>query len=311
MRGKLPYTLAVEDYERFLAEYNYFERSVVEQELNIDSIQKNKIVEYLSVNMLPQNRTYKYDFFMDNCATRLRDIIDKNVNDFNWDHNNASGKTFRQIIKEYQSVMPWIDFGVDLIIGAPADRVTTISEETFIPDYLSKAIQKATYNDSVKTKLVNQQTQILQFNNHNSATNFLLSPYFIFITLLIFEINLFFRYLKNTASALAKKYDICWLVLITFSSVLMIFMWFGTDHIPTKYNWNLIWASPLIPVWWWLHAKKNYFAKGLTYILALSFLLTIINAIPGFQFLPQYFHPITAIISVILLIKGWRILLST
>jgi hypothetical protein len=72
MRGKLPYLLAEGDFVRFMREYQYFERAVTEQVLDLDSIQKKQIIDALAFNMLPENRAYKYDFFMDNCATRLR-----------------------------------------------------------------------------------------------------------------------------------------------------------------------------------------------------------------------------------------------
>lgn len=81
--------------------------------------------------------------FRDNCATRVRDILDNHISGLHWNTDLASAKTFRQIIKEYQKDMPWTDFGIDLIIGAPADKVTTLSEETFIPDYLAKAVRNA------------------------------------------------------------------------------------------------------------------------------------------------------------------------
>lgn len=306
MRGKLPYTLDVADYQRFIAEYNYFQRDVTEQVLLLDSLQKQNIIEYLAINMQPENRTYKYDFFMDNCATRLRDIIDHNITGFEWDTTRSSNKTFRQIIKEYQKNFPWTDFGIDLIIGAPADKTTTLSQETFIPDYLANAIKFAKYSNPEKANLQLTENKILTFDAPIQGINFLLSPYFLFLLLLLIEVNLYFRNLRGMTHNWVKKYDQFWLWILTFTSILMLFMWFGTDHIPTKYNWNILWASPLIPIWWW---KKNSFS-WLSYLIGLGLLITIINAIPGIQILPQYFHPIVGIISLILILKGRRLYLS-
>ena len=66
MRGKLPYVLSIADYYDFLDEYKYYRRAVKEQVLYLDPVQQQKIMQYLAVNMLPENRAYKYDFFMDN-----------------------------------------------------------------------------------------------------------------------------------------------------------------------------------------------------------------------------------------------------
>lgn len=306
MRGKLPYSIGVATYSDFLREYQYFQRDVTEQVLLLDSLQKQKIIEYLAVNMQPENRTYKYDFFMDNCATRLRDIIDHNLAGFAWDTTLASNKTFRQIIKEYQKNLPWTDFGIDLIIGAPADQKTTLSQETFIPDYLAKAIKFAKYSDPQKANLQMSENKILSFDPSNEGVNYLLSPYFLFIFLLLLEVNLYFRHLRGLSHRWIKIYDQFWLWMLTFTSILMLFMWFGTDHIPTKYNWNILWASPLIPIWWW---QKNRY-PWLSYVLGIAFFISIINAIPGIQILPQYFHPIVGFISLILILKGRRLYLS-
>ena len=67
LRGKLPYTLATADFYRFLGEYQYYQRGVSEQVLLLDSLQKIKVLNAIATNMLPENREYKYDFFMDNC----------------------------------------------------------------------------------------------------------------------------------------------------------------------------------------------------------------------------------------------------
>lgn len=307
MRGKLPYLLASGDFVRFMREYQYFERAVTEQVLDLDSIQKQKIIDALAVNMLPENRAYKYDFFMDNCATRLRDILQNNVAGITWDQSSASNKTFRQIIKEYQKPMPWTNFGIDLIIGAKADRKTTLMEETFIPDYLALALDKVTASGN---KIVGSKRELITFPEQektNQFIGFLLSPIFFFLFLLILEVNILMRYLQNQQNKWITRYDQLWFWVLTICSLLMVFMWVGTDHIPTKDNWNLLWASPLIPIWWWIMKKQNGSVKYLSYFLLFGIAVSIINAIPGAQFLPQYFHPVVILLGLTLIMKVWRI----
>lgn len=309
MRGKLPYLLATDDFVRFMREYQYFERAVTEQVLDLDSIQKQEILDALAVNMKPENRAYKYDFFMDNCATRLRDILKNNIAGLTWDQTNASDKTFRQIIKEYQKPLPWTDFGIDLIIGAKADRKTTLMEETFIPDYLANALVNVTVNNGTK-KIVQSNKVLITFpegKEANKIITFLLSPFFFFLILLIVEVNILMRSLKKQQNKWIPRYDKLWLWVITFCSLLMVFMWVGTDHIPTKDNWNLLWASPLIPIWWWMMKKGSARVKYLSYFLLLGISISIINAIPSAQFLPQFFHPVVILLGLILGLKGWRL----
>lgn len=301
MRGQLPYLLSVAEYNDFMYEYNYFSRSVKEQILDIDSIATDKIVNFMQINMLPQNRAYKYDFFKDNCATRLRDVLDKNIAGLIWDTDMTSHKTYRQIIKEYQQAMPWTNFGIDLIIGAPADKPTTLAEEVFIPDYLAQALTNATVNQK---KLQMATRDLLTFDINPSNPSIIFRPEFFFTLLFIIELFIFFNAYKGKHSKYIKNYDTLWVIIILLASLLMIFMWFGTDHIPTKYNWNILWANLLIPLWYFYGRYKRW-ASILAAIILVCLLITVINA--AIQVLPQYFHPVAAIISLLIIIKGWRL----
>ena len=242
---------------------------------------------------------------MDNCATRLRDIIEKNIASCTWSETQSTEKSFRDIIKEYQKRMPWTDFGIDLIIGAPADRLATYREKTFIPDYLAVAIQDAKCASTQGQKLEASQQKILNFDNAQGSMNFLLTPYFLFGLLLFLEIVFFFNFWQPKASLLVK-YDHLWLGLIAICSLLMIFMWFGTDHIPTKNNWNVLWASPLLIIWWIMN-KENPYRKIVSYLILALLTISMMNALPFLRILPQYFHPVVAIISLILILKIVRL----
>lgn len=301
MRGQLPYQLSVARYGDFMAEYQYFERSVTEQVLQLNANEKRSIIAYMNRNMLPENREYKYDFFMDNCATRLRDVIEDNVENVKWDPSKKSEKTFRQIIKEYQQKMPWTNFGIDLIIGAPADKKTTLSQEMFIPDYLAEAVTHAKIGPDGSRDLQYSKADLIRFDHRSASTPFIFTPIFIFLLLLVGEIYLFYTKAKETK--FIKIYDTIWAILIGLASVVMLFMWFGTDHIPTRQNWNVLWANLLITVWYY-KLRFSSVSKWIFYFLFLCLILSIANAF--FFILPQYFHFTTSVISMILLLKLLR-----
>ncbi len=306
MRGKLPYLLSANYFEDFLREYNYYQRSVTEQILNIDTTSKKQIATFLAYNMLPENRAYKYDFFKDNCATRLRDVLVKNIKDLHWNDSSSSHKTYRQIIKEYQQYMPWTDFGIDLIIGAPADIPTTHAEEMFIPDYLASSINTADFGDISGTKLLLQQKDIITFNEVKQKPLWICTPEFFFALLFLIELLIYNYFSKGRKIPFIRMYDQVWMVLISLCGLLMLFMWFGTDHIPTKYNWNILWANILIPVWYYF-GKNRKWINILLICIVFCLLISAINTFPFFRILPQYFHPAAGTISLILLLKVWRI----
>ena len=80
VRGETDYILGVTTYEDFLWEYGYKGQEVVVQELNLSPEKKQQLYEALSLNALPENREYRYNFFYDNCATRPRDMVEKYTN---------------------------------------------------------------------------------------------------------------------------------------------------------------------------------------------------------------------------------------
>lgn len=72
-RGKLLYYVSVELFRDFAANYQYENRGITEQVLNLSGEEKIRMRHFLEENLQPQNRYYKYDFFFDNCTTRLRE----------------------------------------------------------------------------------------------------------------------------------------------------------------------------------------------------------------------------------------------
>ena len=303
MRGRLPYLLSASTFFDFLQEYEYFERAVVEQELQLSGDEKRKILAYLSTNMLPENRAYQYDFFYDNCATRLRDIINAAVPEVVWPDNEQGPKTYRQIIKEYQKDWPWTDFGIDLIIGARADVLADVQARTFIPDYLDKALTVAHQGRTKVERLQYNRKTILDYPKKETSGTWLPSPFVLFCILLFNEIYLLMTGRKGKMKAWLKWYDHAWVVILTLAAILMSVMWFGTDHQATKDNWNMLWANPLWMVWAWRSKFGSTFRSACFGFLIALCLVSFVNAIPGMQILPQYFHWAVAPVCALLILK--------
>ena len=122
--GRLKYTIADETYERFLKEYFLENRTVYSQKINLTNAQKETLVDLININMRPDNRLVLYDFFYDNCSTRVRDIIEIVVGDklVFPDENIDDQYTFREKINKAQGPIPWLTFGTDMLIGTTGDK---------------------------------------------------------------------------------------------------------------------------------------------------------------------------------------------
>jgi len=300
LRGKLPYYLTVSTFRDFIAEYEYDERSVTEQIVKLDSAETERIVGFLEENMRPENRAYKYDFFYDNCATRIYDVLQAGTSrQIEWKTNQENMYTFRDIIKAYQNNFPWTDFGIDIIIGAKADQPATVEEEMFIPDFVKYHLEEATYNGS---PIISKNENILVFRHQKMPAwkRYLTGPVLLFSLLLFLELIWLSRP-KSPASEWKNNADKIWYGVLTFIGIVVIIMWFLTDHEPTKNNWNVIWSLPMAGIFF----KKIRESKVYFTIINILLMVTIFQSFQ-MSLLPQAFHPVFGMIAAISLLKMIR-----
>lgn len=162
--GETDYQLGVTEYERFASEYEYYERSVWQQTLNLTDQEKAELIRLLQENYRPENRTYRYNYFYDNCATRPRDKIEESITGqviYPAEPQDGS-RTFREIVHQYCKGHPWSRFGIDLCIGSEADRPITQRQMMFAPFYLMDAFAGAQIkNDSIQRPLVSSTELIV------------------------------------------------------------------------------------------------------------------------------------------------------
>lgn len=269
MRGKLLYYLSEERYDEFIALYQDDKRWITEQVLDINDTEKKQIQASLLKNMEPENRAYKYDFFFDNCATRIRDILSKTESRaFKYPKVFAPNQslTFRDIINRYLANNPWERLGINTLLGSKIDKKMSNSEIMFLPDYLRDGIDGATLNGK---KFAQASKEILKGSDEIQSTN--VSLWFVLYGLLALMLVGTFNqqfYWLNTI--------ICNLLLIITGllGVLILFMWFATDHQTCSNNLNLLWALPTNLMF--VFKKQRYkYALIAIILLLLSFLLHI------------------------------------
>ena len=246
VRGKLMYFLSQQSFPDFLYEYAYFKRGVTEQVLQLSANEKKEIQRSLFENVREENRYYKYDFLYDNCATRLRDIIFKtNTKDaFEPSPFAKQGTTFRDYLHNYLSraEMQWTTLGIDLLLGIGADKAMTTAECMFLPDYLAQGVSLAVKGQS---KLVERdQVHLPNAQDPPVKLPFWQTPLFCF-SILAFLVILpsFFR--ANRLAALQSVMDRIIFIFSGLLGLLLLFMWFGTDHQSFANNLNLVWAMPI------------------------------------------------------------------
>lgn len=242
-RGKLNYWLSVSGFQNFLLEYMYYDQTVYENTFNLAGDEKQKLFDFLENNYLPENRFYLYDFFFDNCATRIRDAVyetfDVKITDSTW----YQPVTFREGIENYLYDHPWSHLGIDLGLGAPTDRIMTIDDYMFLPEYLMIGLEGAAISTEDGEKpLLEERIELhagSSFGSRSDRMNYLLlsllliALVFILITYreLMKEIHYF--QLDNAAFAFPAVV-----------AIVQALLWFATDHKAAGINPDLLWTGP-------------------------------------------------------------------
>jgi len=273
-QGKLDYTLARQQFSNFIREYEYDNRWVNEQVLQLSQEERNTLFGFLENNYLPENRAYQYDFFYNNCATKIWDVLavvfgDKLV----FDEDYLKEKfTHRELIHQNMPTNSWSAFGIDLALGAVIDDLATPKEHMFLPLYIMKHLNTSQLDSTLLAPI---ELTIFQPEPNKNINSFLLTPLFwslVFMALVI--VITYSDYRKNKRS---KLLDFGLFLITGIVGVVIFFLWFLTDHTATASNFNILWAFPLNLNLAFLVWRNKPFSKLInSYMLLLLFLLLLV-----------------------------------
>ncbi|MGB0177741.1 MAG: DUF4105 domain-containing protein, partial [Owenweeksia sp.] len=244
-RGFLNYQLDVMAYDRFKAFYIEEDRYIHEQVLNLSPEEKQEFFDFLQWNARPDNKYYSYDYFYDNCATRIRDALANVLGErlqFEGDYITID-YSIRDLCDIYLQYQPWGDLGIDLCLGLPMDKKATPYEYMFLPDYLESGLNHAyLYRDGVKRPLV-KETIITYSSRDPLKPRTFFTP--IVFTSLILLIGLFITYRAFRKKKNAFGFDTFLMSITGLLGWFLLALWLATDHKAAACNFNLLWAFPL------------------------------------------------------------------
>jgi hypothetical protein len=296
-KGRLNYKLAADQLYSFLQIYMYESRSVYSQIINLSPAEKKNLLELISENLKPQNVYYRYDFFYDDCSTRIRDLIEKAVGSklIYPPEDKKNQLSFRQKVGQYQQMYPWLKMGIDLIMGFPGEKKASFRDRMFLPIDLQANLEQAVISrDSKMIPLLQTPEVILLFEPPEIRQHFYTTPVFIFTLLFILIVFISARLRK---SPVIRYVDLILFTLFSALSILMIFFNFFTDHQQMKMNLNIIWFNPFIilALIHLIFRKEGLIWFRITFFLSLIF-------VPVIFFLPLAFNssflPIVLILAL-------------
>jgi hypothetical protein len=275
-QGKLNYLIGRNPYEDFYNSYVYQNRTIEEQTLNLTQEEKQQLYEFLVNNYKPENRAYLYDFFFDNCATKIKEVLVKNVDSelvFN-NPKNFQPQTFRTLIQNQLDANSWGSVGIDIALGSVIDQPATPEEHMFLPQYIHSFFEEATFKNN-QQNLVKQDRLVYEKRELKTSKNILFSPFVVFGFLGILILTITFLDYKNQRRT--KILDLLIFSITGLIGVFILLLWFATDHSATAQNYNLLWALALNLLVIGQVAKqtpKLWFIKYLKFLIIMLCLLT-------------------------------------
>jgi hypothetical protein len=263
LHGRMTYWLSVSYLPAVLDSYERENRTIDVQELALDPAAKQALRARLDVNARPENRDYKYDYFLDNCATRVRDAIDASVGGRLHDSARTPGRlTLRQQALRMTADYWPLYLALDIVLGPDADRPIDRWGEMFIPEELARGLSAVTLSGPGGTRpLVSDARRVfaahrpppLETPPARARTCFLAGS---LIGLLFFLLGwAATRPQLGTAARLSLRALLglllaAWGLVTGFVGCFLVSVWAFTDHAVAHHNQNILafapWALSLV-----------------------------------------------------------------
>ena len=259
VRGKTDYMVACAPLEYFKREYEARGSSVRADYLNLSQAEAQRLFRALVENCQPENRTYRYNFFYDNCATRVRDMIARALDGQITYNNEVKRQSLRDIVHRQSAPYKWSYFGQDLLLGAEADRPAPRPAQQFAPDILQEDLLQASVSDSAggRRPLVVRSEMLVPLREVPLEQGFPLSPLACALGLLALTVCITLWDRKR--HRLAWGYDALLLTAQGLAGCIVAFLFFCSDHPAVDSNWLVLLLNPLPLVFlgWTLRAERQ------------------------------------------------------
>lgn len=241
--GQTDYMLASYPFPLFMAEYVQGNRRVVEQDLNLSQEEAWRLLGMLREEALPRNRTYRYNYVKDNCATRIVDRVDQAADRRVIYPDTVKYGTFRREMRSYHKDYPWYQFGIDLALGSGLDVGIPGRAEMFVPIEMMEKVDGAHFDDGAPLVA---RTRILFEGGENASlppTPWYVTPLFIFSLLSLLMILIAIVQLRR--KRIVRWIYSVWFGILGFVGCLTAFLVFVSTHEATSPNILLVLLNPL------------------------------------------------------------------
>ena len=243
VKGETDYLCAGYPFGYFLPEYVRRGSKVVEQDLNLSQEEARRLLTLLQTHALPENRKYRYNYVLDNCATRITDQIDKAIDARVIYPDTMAFPTFRSEMRHYHRNYPWYQLGIDLALGSGLDRQLHGREDMFVPVEMMRKSDNAYIADG---RPLVRETRVLNEGSGDVVlppTPWWQSPLFVFSIVAVI-VALFCIFSLKSERIYSWVY-VLWFFILGLGGTIVAFLVFISSHEATSPNALLLWLNPL------------------------------------------------------------------
>ena len=271
--GLTDYELGAYPYKYFVKEYRRFGSMVTEQVLNLTDEEKMALHDALAINLRPENKIYRYNYFYNNCTTKARDIIESCINGkVEYAGREDYTPSYRDMVHSMTRNNPWSRFGNDLLLGIKADWKTDLRQQEFLPGNLLYDFDHAQiYSNGSYRPLIKERRIAVPAGVQIIESGFPLSPLACAAIILAVGIVIFFFEWRK------KRIFVLWdvLLMITTGTIgIVLTLMLFSQHPTVSLNLQIILCNPLPWLFLWpvIRGRETRYWK-ITAILAVLFLI--------------------------------------
>ena len=253
LQGRMWYWMQGFPSESYVQLYRRANRSVWIQELEMSPEAKRDLQNFLEWNELPENRFYHYDYYRDNCSTRVRDALDRALGGRIKDYADtlATGKTYRFHTQRLTAKDPFVYTGLLLGLGQPVDRELSAWDEMFLPLALRDHIRSITVTSADGNQVPavrSEQTLFESTERPPLRVPLFWLPAYIALGVAVAVTTVALAWAGTTSPAARRGFMVLsggWTLLVGIFGLVLAGLWALTDHAAAYQNENLLQLNPL------------------------------------------------------------------
>ncbi len=246
--GTAEYSGELQDSRGTIAAYTYYDVDLVQQDLRMTGAQKNKLLGLIQESLLPENKYYRYDFFFDNCSTRVRDLLNEATDGAILPEGAVGqGQTIRWWIDSKSLPgYPYYDYVYDLFLGREVDQIASYTDEMFLPDMLFQGVANGVVLiDGEVYSLVEQTFSLNDIERREVDASWWQTPSFWWWVILgLVLIGVFYSIVTLKGRRLLLSFFIFYMTLLGVFGAVFLFAQFFSLHTVTHSNVQIWWIWP-------------------------------------------------------------------